>query len=116
MNVVITVIVPTIGRRNELVTPTSEPPFAATRASSPPEEDKPKPVLKAVTMLRPWDLDARNTVKNFADMEIPTKTNAGNMNAGSNVIFINAPTDTKNNAANISLIGVASTFVTECTF
>jgi hypothetical protein len=53
MNVVITVIVPTIGSRNELVTPTSEPPFAATRANSPPEEDKPKPVLKEVTMLRP---------------------------------------------------------------
>jgi hypothetical protein len=38
------------------------------------------------------------------------------MNAGSNVIFIKAPTDTKNSAANISLIGVASTFVTACTF
>jgi hypothetical protein len=53
MNVVITVIVPTIGSRNELVTPTSEPPFAATRAGSPPEEDRPKPVLKEVTILRP---------------------------------------------------------------
>jgi hypothetical protein len=53
MKVVITVIVPTIGSRNVLVTPTSAPPFAATRASSPPEEDRPKPVLKDVTMLRP---------------------------------------------------------------
>ena len=53
MKVVITVIVPTIGSRNVLVTPTSAPPFAATRANSPPEEDRPKPVLKDVTMLSP---------------------------------------------------------------
>ncbi len=32
--------------------PTSESPFAATRASSSPEEDKPKSVLKAVTVFR----------------------------------------------------------------
>jgi len=77
MKVVIIVIVLTIGNKNELVTPTSKSLFAATKANSPPEEDKPKPVLKAVTVFRPYNLDARNTVKNFADMEILTKTNAG---------------------------------------
>jgi hypothetical protein len=39
MMVEIIVIAPTIGSRNEFVTPTSTPPFATTSASSPPEED-----------------------------------------------------------------------------
>ena len=48
MNVVIIVIVPTIGRMKELVTPISVPPLATTNANSPPEEANPKPVLSAV--------------------------------------------------------------------
>ena len=35
----IIVIAPTIGSRNELVTPISTPAIATTSASSPPEED-----------------------------------------------------------------------------
>ncbi len=41
---------------------------------------------------------------------------AGTINIGISEISINAPKDTKDRAANMSLIGVTSTFVTECTF
>ena len=41
---------------------------------------------------------------------------AGIIKIGSCLISIKAPTETKNIAANISLIGSARTFVTECTF
>ena len=36
------VIAPTIGSTNELVVPTSAPPFATTSASSPPDDESPK--------------------------------------------------------------------------
>ena len=38
------------------------------------------------------------------------------MKSGKSDTSINAPTDTKNKAANISLIGVARTLETECDF
>ena len=113
INVVIIVIAPTIGSRKELVTPTSPPPLATTSASSPPEEESPIPALREVNLLRPWSLDAKNTVKNFARSETITKTTAGTIKMGKRDISINAPTETKNNAANISLIGVANTRETE---
>ena len=37
------VIAPIIGSKNALVTPVAIPPWAATKASSPPEDDNPKP-------------------------------------------------------------------------
>ncbi len=116
MNVVIIVIAPTIGSRKELVTPTSVPPFATTSANSPPEEDKPNPALRDVSLPKPWYFVAKKTVKNLAARDTATKTRAGTMNSGRRVISINAPTDTKNKAANISLIGVAKTLETECYF
>jgi hypothetical protein len=59
---------------------------------------------------------ATYTVKNFAARDTTINTKAGTMNSGRRVISINAPTDTKNKAANISLIGVARTLETECYF
>src|ERR687885_1221696 len=113
MRVVIIVIDPTIGNINELVTPTSTPPLATTKASSPPDDDRPNPVLSEVCRLIPCVLDDKNTVKNFAAIDTPINTKAGTMNIARRRISINAPTDTKNIAANISLIGVAITLVTE---
>src|SRR6476659_5430594 len=49
---------------------------------------------------------------NFANEVTPTKTNEGTINTGINLISINAPTDTKNKATNISLIGVVRILVT----
>ena len=113
MKVVIIVIDPTIGNINELVTPTSTPPLATTKASSPPDDDKPNPVLIEFLILMPCTLDDKNTVKNFAAIDTNISTRAGTMNVPRRRISINAPTDTKNIAANISLIGVAITLVTE---
>src|ERR1051325_10752877 len=116
MKVVIIVIDPTIGNKNELVTPTSTPPLATTKASSPPDDDRPKPVLSEVRILTPCILDDKNTVKNFAAIDTKINAKAGTMNMARRLISIKAPTDTKNIAANISLIGVAMTLVTEWTF
>ncbi len=115
MNVVIIVIVPTIGRMKELVTPISVPPLATTNANSPPEEANPKPVLSAVNVLNPCVLADIKTVRNFATKDITTNTITGTMKIGRSRMSISAPTETKNKAANISRIGVARTFVTECT-
>ena len=45
-----------MGKRNELVIPTSAPPFATTSASLPPEEDSPIPALREVNLLKPCNL------------------------------------------------------------
>ena len=116
IKVVIIVIAPTIGSKKEPVTPTSLPPFATTSASSPPDEDKPNPVLSDVSLLKPWYFVAKKTVKNFATRDTATKTRAGTMKSARRVISIKVPTDTKNKAANISLSGVAKTLVTACDF
>jgi hypothetical protein len=50
MNVVIIVIVPTIGSITGLAAPTSIPPLATTSAISPPEEDNPNAVLVEVML------------------------------------------------------------------
>jgi hypothetical protein len=114
MKVVIIVIDPTIGNINELVTPTSTQPLATTKASSPPDDDRPNAALSEVRiLLTPCTLDDKNTVKDFAAIDTSINTKAGTMNIARRRISINAPTDTKNIAANISLIGVAMTLVTE---
>ena len=67
MKVVIIVIVPTMGSKNELVEPpTSTPPLATTSASSPPEEDRPNADLSEVNRLIFCALDAITTVRNLA--------------------------------------------------
>ena len=48
INVVIMVIVPTIGNTKELVVPTSAPPLATTSASSPPDHERPNEVISEV--------------------------------------------------------------------
>jgi hypothetical protein len=53
MNMVMIVIAPIIGSRNALVTPVATPPWAATKASSPPEDDNPKPALAEVSLSNP---------------------------------------------------------------
>src|SRR5919202_1181542 len=111
--VVIIVIEPTIGNINELVVPTSTPPLATTNASSPPDDDRPNAALSEVRRLIPCVLEDKSTVKNFAAIDTSINTRAGTMNVAKRRISINAPTDTKNIAANISLIGVAITLVTE---
>ena len=116
IKVVIIVIAPTIGSRKELVTPTSIPPFATTSASSPPEQDNPIPALRDDNLLKPCDLPAKYTVMNFATSDTAINIRAGTMNSGKSEISINAPTDTKNKAANMSLIGVANTLETACDF
>lgn len=116
MNVVIIVIAPTIGNTNELVAPTSVPPLATTRASSPPEEERPKAALNAVWVLYPCDLAAKYTVKNFAPIDTKISIIAGTIKSGNCVMSIKAPTETKNTAPNMSLIGVVNTLVTECAF
>ena len=103
MKVVIIVIEPTIGSINELVTPISTPPLAMTRASSPPDDDRPNAALSEVRRQMPCVLDDKYTIKNFAAIDISVNTKADT-------------TDTKNIAANTSLIGVAMTLVTEWTF
>ena len=114
MNVVIIVIVPTMGSKNELVEPpTSTPPLATTSASSPPEEDRPNADLSEVNRLIFCALDAITTVRNLAAIDTIISISAGTMNIGRTLISIKAPTDTKNIAANISFNGVAKTFVTE---
>ena len=50
MNVVIIVIVPTIGSITGLAAPTSSPSLATTSAISPPEEDNPNAVLVEVML------------------------------------------------------------------
>src|SRR5215218_535701 len=93
----------------------SIPPFATIKDISPPlDEERPTPVWNAIYLLKPWYLEARNTTANFARDVAPTNTSAGIINIGSSLISINAPTDTKNNATNISLIGVVRILVTEC--
>jgi hypothetical protein len=96
MKVVTIVIDPTIGSINELVTPTSTPPLATTKASSPPDDDRPNPVLSEVRILTPCILDDKNTVKNFAAIDTNINTKAGTLNMARRLISINAPTDTKN--------------------
>jgi hypothetical protein len=86
MKVVIIVIAPTIGNIKELVAPTSTPPLATTRASSPPDDDKPNPVLSEVSILIPWSLDDKSTVKNFAAIDTNINTKAGIMNVGMRAI------------------------------
>ena len=64
---VIIVIVPTIGSKNELVEPpTLTPPLATTSASSPPEEDRPNADLNEFSRLIFCALDAITTVRNLA--------------------------------------------------
>lgn len=109
---VIIVITPTIGSKNELVAPTSEPPFAVTRASSPPDDDNPNPALSEVDLLKRCILVEAHTVRNLAEEETSTNTIAGSMNNGINEMSISAPTEMKNNAANMSRIGVDITLVT----
>lgn len=106
------VIAPIMGRRNTLVRPVSAPPFATTSASSPPDEDKPKAAFIEVAELNRCDFDERNTVRNLAEIETITKIEAGIINTTNNDMSISAPTDTKNIAPNISLIGVAKILVT----
>src|SRR5215475_801848 len=115
INVVIIVIVPIIGSRKELVTPISVPPLATTKANSPPEDDNPKLVFNEVELLNPCAFADMKTVRNLATMDITTNIITGSIKIGRSRISISAPTETKNNAANISLIGVARTLVTECT-
>ena len=79
MKVVIIVIDPTIGSINELVTLTSTPPLATTKASSPPD-DKPNPVLSEVHILTCCTLDGKKTVKNYAAIDTNINTKAGSMN------------------------------------
>ena len=79
-NVVIIVIVPTNGNKNELVTPTSEPPFAVTKAISPPDDDIQNPDLSAVCLPNPCAFAEIHTVKNLAKNDTATKAMAGNMN------------------------------------
>ncbi len=50
MKVVMIVIVPTIGNMKDLVAPTSAPPLATTKASSPPEDADPNPNFKELTI------------------------------------------------------------------
>src|SRR5215210_1574119 len=53
---------------------------------------------------------------NFASDVTPTNTNDGIINTGISLTSIKAPTDTKNNATNISLIGVVNMLVTAWDF
>src|SRR6476619_382118 len=113
IKVVIIVMVPTIGRTKELVTPTLLPPFAITKANSPPEEDNPIAERKDIILSIFWSLADTNTVANFATI---IKTIAGIIKSGINLKSIRAPTDTKNNAAKISLTGVDKTEAIACDF
>ena len=112
-NMDIMVIVPTIGKIKELVTPISIPPFATISDISPPlDEERLIPARNAVFLLNPWDLELRNTMANFARDVIPTKTSDGIINTGIKLISNSAPTDTKKMATNMSLIGVVMMLVT----
>ena len=112
----IIVIVPYIGNTNRFATPTSIPPFATTKSNSPPEEQRPTAVRTEVNLLILCNLAERNTVINFAPVKTAINTNTDTMNRGIKLKFINAPTETKNSAAKISLTGVASTVVTAWDF
>ena len=59
MNVVMIVMVPTIGNMKELAAPTSIPPFATTNAISPPDEDNPTAARVEDSLLTPCNLDER---------------------------------------------------------
>ncbi len=72
--------------------------------------------LSEVTRLIFCVLAAIVTVRNLAEMDTIISIRAGTMNVGSTLKFINAPTETKNMAANISFNGVANILVTEWTF
>ena len=86
---VIIVIVPIIGNKNELVDPpTSAPPLATTSASSTPEEDKPNEDLSEVTRLIFCALAAIATVRNLADMDTIISIRSGTMNIGRTLISI----------------------------
>ena len=113
IKVVIIVIVPTIGNTMELVVPTSAPPLATTRASSPPDDERPKAAFNYAWVLYPCDLADKYTVKNFAPIDIAISRSAGKIRLGIFVISIKAPMETKNIAPNMSLSGVANTRVTE---
>ena len=116
-NVDIIVIVPIMGRIKWLATPISIPPFATIKDISPPREDERLvPVWNAIFLLKPWDLALRNTIINLDKDVIPIKTSDGMINTGIRLMSISAPTDTKNRATNISLIGVVRMLVTAWDF
>ncbi|CAN5591048.1 hypothetical protein BH23THE1_BH23THE1_34630 [soil metagenome] len=60
--------------------------------------------------------EARNTIANFTTEVTPTSNSAGIMNTGIKLISIKTPTETKNKATNISLMGVVKMLVTACDF
>ena len=92
------------------------PPFAITKANSPPEEDNPIAERKDITLSIFWSLADTNTVANFAPIETIIKTIAGIIKSGINLKSMRAPTETKNNAAKISLTGVDKTDAIACDF
>jgi hypothetical protein len=98
-----------MGNIAELAPATSWPVFATTNDNSPLAEAIPNPVLKAVT--ESYFALARMplTIKNFEANEISRSTNAGSMKKGTRVIFISAPIDIKNIAANMSRNGTVIT-------
>lgn len=54
------------------------------------------------------------TPSQIKPIETPIRINVGTLNSGTSLRSISAPTETKNNAAKISLTGVAKTLVTAC--
>ena len=103
------VIVPTIGRMNALVAPTSAPPFAVTRASSPPDAESAKPDFRDVFLSVPNSFAEKYTVANLAPKDVAIKIRAGAMNSGNILTSMSAPTETKKSAANMSRNGIDST-------
>ena len=62
----------------------------------------------------PSILEERYTVANLAANDVAIRTSAGTIKSGSMLMFISAPTETKNRAANMSRSGIDSTRAMAC--
>ena len=109
MNVVIIVTTPRIGSMYEEIAPTSWPPFPTISDISPRAEDKPSPVLTAVVLLYPALIKTGVTITILDAKDVMISIRAGIINMGIFDMSISAPTDTKNNAPNMSRRGTVIT-------
>src|ERR671910_1522407 len=109
---VIIVTTLSIGNIDEVIAPTSCPPFAITKDISPFAVANPKPTFN-MSILSTLDFaNTANTRRNFTAKAVSINTITGTMYNGISEIFTNAPIDTKNNAENTSLNGIVITFAT----
>ena len=109
---VIIVTTLSIGNIDEVIAPTSCPPFAITKDISPFAVANPKPTFNMSVLSNLDFANTANTRRNFTAKAVSINTITGTMYNGISETFTNAPIDIKNNAENTSLNGIVITFAT----